>query len=523
MTILDEPELIGYQRPSIVHYPTSAVPELGNAGREVVELAALAGLELDDWQAWFIEQACALRPQKFVNPYTGLREYKWAAFEVGLTVARQNGKGSILEARELAGLFLFGERLIIHSAHQFDTSLEAFQRILFLLENTPDLEREIKRISRGHGEEGIEMMNGQRLRFRTRTKGGGRGFTGDCLILDEDMILDKRQVGALLPTLSARPNPQVWYMGSAGDQQSTQKGAVRARALRGDQPRLFYSEFSANLCTPTCLSGCEEHDKPGDPTTWAKTNPAMGIRISMEHIAAEFEAMDKETFAMERLSVGDYPSDEDGWRVISKEAWQARHDETSVLGDPFVLGVYTQPDRSMSTIVAAGLNQRGFTHIEIPGSDDLGYDHRSGIQWLLDRIPQIWKSTRPAGLVIDPSSQAGELIPELEAAIRAIPGNEQFEVWTTTSREYAQACGALKTAVEPRPDEGQPTLVHLNQRPLEKALGGAETRKLTDLWAWDAMKATTPSSPICAATLAMHGLKRLTNEPQPVAPWVYRR
>jgi hypothetical protein len=52
---------------------------------------------------------------------------KWAAFEVGLNVARQNGKGSILEARELAGLFLLGERLIIHSAHEFATSLEAFR------------------------------------------------------------------------------------------------------------------------------------------------------------------------------------------------------------------------------------------------------------------------------------------------------------------------------------------------------------------------------------------------------------
>jgi hypothetical protein len=36
----------------------------------------------------------------------GVREDgKWAAFEVGLDVSRQNGKGGILEARELAGLF----------------------------------------------------------------------------------------------------------------------------------------------------------------------------------------------------------------------------------------------------------------------------------------------------------------------------------------------------------------------------------------------------------------------------------
>ena len=55
---------------------------------------------------------------------------KWAAFETALIVPRQNGKGSILEARELAGLFLFGEQLILHSAHEFKTAQEAFRRVL---------------------------------------------------------------------------------------------------------------------------------------------------------------------------------------------------------------------------------------------------------------------------------------------------------------------------------------------------------------------------------------------------------
>ena len=35
----------------------------------------------------------------------------WAALDVGLLVPRQSGKTSLLVARELAGLFLFGERL----------------------------------------------------------------------------------------------------------------------------------------------------------------------------------------------------------------------------------------------------------------------------------------------------------------------------------------------------------------------------------------------------------------------------
>jgi hypothetical protein len=36
-----------------------------------------------------------------------------------------------------------------------------------------------RRVSRSHGSEGFLLKSGQRLRYRTRTKGGGRGFSGD--------------------------------------------------------------------------------------------------------------------------------------------------------------------------------------------------------------------------------------------------------------------------------------------------------------------------------------------------------
>ena len=60
----------------------------------------MAGLVLDPWQELVVDGAHGVR-----------EDGKWAAFEVGVNVPRQNGKGGILEARALAGLFLFGERL----------------------------------------------------------------------------------------------------------------------------------------------------------------------------------------------------------------------------------------------------------------------------------------------------------------------------------------------------------------------------------------------------------------------------
>jgi len=84
------------------------------------------------------------------------------------------------------GLFLFGERLIIHSAHQFDTSKEAFNRILMLIENAPDLDKEVARVSRSHGEEGVELLRGTTENM------------GHALMKQADFLLD----------VSTSPNPK---------------------------------------------------------------------------------------------------------------------------------------------------------------------------------------------------------------------------------------------------------------------------------------------------------------------------
>ena len=443
---------------------------------------------------------------------------KWAAFEVGLIVSRQNGKGSILEARELAGLYLLGEKLIIHSAHQFDTSKEAFGRILMLIEQTPDLEAEVARVSRSHGEEGIELKNGSRLRFRTRTKGGGRGFSCDCLILDEAMYLGSQQVGALMPTLSSRTEvtpggPQIWYTGSAGDQESTQLGRVRARAIKGDDPRLFYAEWSIDACTDYCPNDCDEHDQTDTVESYAKANPGLGIRISVEHVESERRSMDSDTFLQERLGVGDWPVEGDAWSVISEESWMRRADITSYLLDPFVLAVDTSPGLNPTTsIAAAGRNDEGSVHVEVTGYET--YDCRPGTSWVVDRVVEIWKTQHPVGVVIDKRSQAGMFIDELEAA--------GVKLIHPTTAEFAQSCGEFYTGIVPRKGN-VPNVTHINQKPLNSAVAGADTRDLADCWAWSRRTSSVDISPLVACTLATWGYKRIANEKKPSAPWAVRR
>jgi hypothetical protein len=180
--------LRGAQQPRLLHVPDY----VSSTGEEACELAEMVGLDLDPWQRLVLQHGLGERP-----------DGKWAAFEVGVEVPRQNGKGGILEARALAGLFLLGEGLIIHSAHEFATAEEALERMAMLLEGSEDLSRRVKTIKRSHGQEGVYLKNGQRLRYKTRTKGGGRGFSADCVILDEAMVIPEAMHGALMPTLSA--------------------------------------------------------------------------------------------------------------------------------------------------------------------------------------------------------------------------------------------------------------------------------------------------------------------------------
>jgi hypothetical protein len=492
-SVLDGPsdaarELIGDQRPRILSAPES----FSSRGQEAVELAAYAGLQLDPWQQFVLDQGLGLKED----------EEHWSAFEVALIVSRQNGKGAIFEARELAGLFLFGEQMIIHTAHEFKTGQEAFRRVLALVENSDDLRKRVARVRTSHGEEGIELIGGQRLRFLARSGGSGRGFSGDCVILDEAMILGDAAMGALLPTMAARPNPQLWYAGSAGiGPLSTQLAHVRRRGLEGNDPSLAFFEWSIDPHVVECPVNCTDHDDVDDPRSWAKANPGLGIRITHDYIAREKPAMGPAIFARERLGVGDYPSDSaDTWSVIGEDAWRALADSDSGASDPVAFAIDMTPERSHASICIAG-EAGPAVHVEV-------VDNRPGADWIVERAADLHQRWNPRCWVVDAGGPAGSLIPELERALGVT-------VVSPKARQYAQACGSFFDAVT------SGDLVHLDQAPLATALAGARKRDLGEAWAWSRRGVGVDISPLVAVTLARWGLTAEVEEPEEeVEPWV---
>lgn len=464
MTVLD------FVRPAVALIPKAH----SSAGQEAVDLAKMAGLHLDPWQAFVLEHSLAEKA-----------DGRWAAFEVGVNVPRQNGKGAILEARELAGLFLLGERLIVHSAHEFSTSSEHQRRVEMLIEDVPEFRRRVKAFKHSHGEESIELTGGQRLRFRTRTRSGGRGLSADCIVLDEAMILAETAIGALMPTLSARPNPQIWYTGSAVDQDVFEHGIVwskvRERGLAGEDDSLAYFEWSFDPRTegdPTPVSPDQvTADMAADEEAWQRANPSLGIRISSTHVEHERRSMDPRTFAVERLGVGDWPStDPGGASVIDIVDWRSLADPHSAALDPVVFAFDVLPDRRSSAIAAGGIREDGLVHVEV-------VEHRRGTGWLVERMQQLVAAHAPLDILCDAAGPAAALAEDVGAT-------------TVSGPDYTKACGTFFDLVA----EGK--LRHLGSNEADLAIRGAAKRPLVDAWAWSRKNSRADICPLVAMTLA---------------------
>jgi phage terminase large subunit-like protein len=455
---------VGAQRPVHSHLPVAA----GTSGRrsygvEAFELARLAGLTMDDWQTWFLTESLRFDTVG-----------RWDAFESALIVPRQNGKGALLEARQLFGLFYLEEPLQVHTAHEFKTAFEHFVRISQLVEGCPDLDRKVQRIRRGAGEQAIELKSGCRLRFLARSTGSGRGLTGDTVYLDEAFALTSPMMGALLPTLSAVPNPQIWYTSSAPRRESEVLHALRKRGRGGGSDRLFYAEW-----------GLSEDAEVDDVANWRLANPALGIRITEEFVAAELDAMRgmPEEFLRERLGV---PEDPDGeGSVVDMARWAELADPDSTIVSNHQLALDVAFDRKWASFAAAGRRADGKVHVEV-------FERRPGTDWVVERaIEAHAKSKLPVRILS--GSPAASFIPLL--AEQGVPVEE------VPPGDHARAVGQFLDAVENK------QLAHPGGMTLRSALSGAVLRvSAGDASVWARKSSKVDISSLVAATVALGGV-----------------
>lgn len=448
-------------------------------GPEVGEVAAMAGLPPDPEQ------------QLILDATFGVRGGKSAARDVGVCGPRQNLKTGSLKQMALGWLYVTEERLIVWSAHEFGTAQEAFRDMCELIESTPDLDREVQQIHRGNGDEAIELTGDRRLKFKARTKGGGRGLTGNRVVLDEAMYLKAVHMGALVPTLRAVADPQLVFAGSAGMADSHVWRAQRDRGREGGDESLAWFEWASDA-EP---GGCAEADcthRVGvegcaldDDDRLRRSNPALGRRITLETLHDDRRTMPVEEYARETLGWWDPPAEDEDAAVFTEPQWMACADVESVITGRLAFGLDVAPDGERATICVAGTRSDGLVHVE-------HVDSGPGTDWVPARVAAL---RRLGDIAIDPSGPAGALLPDLAKA-----GVESLQIKT---RELLQTCGRFYNLVEAGQDGG---LRHRDEGVLLDAVLGAKKRDVGDAWAWARKKATSDITPLYAATLALWAL-----------------
>ncbi|GAA4627289.1 hypothetical protein [Cellulomonas oligotrophica] len=410
-----------------------------------------------------------------------------AAFEVAVVCARQNLKTGFFKQAALGWLFLLDLPLIVWSAHEFDTAQEAFRDMEALIEGSDMLRRRVRKIHRGNGDEAIELLSGARLKFKARTSGGGRGLTGHRVVLDEAFALKPAHMGALLPTLSAVPDPQVLYGSSAGLLASDILRGVRDRGRAG-APSLAYLEW-CSLRRP-CLSETCAH-MPGtagcvldDIELWRHANPVHARRDPDLPVVRMLRgSLPPSEFMRECLGWWDDPVGA-GSSGIDPADWAARADPTSRRAGTIALGIAQSPDRATVSIGLAGRRADGDVHVEL-------IEHRrSSTTWVAPRVRELVDRHDVAGVLIDPMSPAAGLVPDLE--------REGIEVEVVRVGDLAAGCGRVFDGVKAE------TLHHIGgQTELNAAVGAAGVRPLQrGGWLWRQV-GEAPIEPLWAITLAL--------------------
>jgi len=267
-------------------------------------VAAVLGFGLMDWQHRVNVTGTELLP-------SGLPAYR----QVVLEVMRQQGKSVDLLALMLArGLDVPGTMI----AYSAQTRLAGRRRLLDVW--WPLIRRSALRAliepRRGYGSEAYVFANGSMLMLASGTEASDHGDTLHLGVIDEAWAQrDDTIEQALKPAMMTVPGAQLWVVSCAGNDDSHYFRAKvedgRARAEMGVTDTAAYLGWSA-----------PDDADPGDPGTWRGCMPALGITVSEETVAADFETMDLAEFR--RAYLCQWPEvARPGWAAIGRDAWDA--------------------------------------------------------------------------------------------------------------------------------------------------------------------------------------------------------
>jgi hypothetical protein len=462
------PDLV---QPAYINVPDEYDPER-TLGPHFAALATLAGFPPDPEQRLLLDVSCALdkRGQPLI-------------FRTVVVAPRQNLKTGFAKMRALGKQFILQRPLTMWSAHEFDTARRALIDLEGLIEGCDDLKRKVALTSRGkvatHGAvpeiKLLPKYGGATLAFKTRTAGGGRGLTSDDLTVDEAFAAQADQMGAVLPTMLARPASQVDFLSSACRPESGYLWGLVQDGRNGvNDGRTFYIEW----CLPPPAEVCDRGDECahartdrgcalGKPEVIVLGHPAITRgRITLQKFADLRGTMPNGQEAGRELG-GWHDEPDDDLISIVPEEWEALEDADSRPVRVAAFGVAVSLDRAFSAVGVAGPRGDGRIHVELIPAEQGGTEFlRRGTAGLIDRCVGLNRDQGPAVFVIDGGDEADALAEDMR--------NAGLNVRTMKLSEVAAASSGLAEAVRNKtvsPHGPRPELVDAIRGTKKKNLG----------------------------------------------------
>lgn len=408
-----------------------------------------------------------------VDPKTGIPIYR----DLILTMPRQQGKTTTVLIKKIHRAIGFNSpQNIRFTAQSKDDARVKWLEHVAILEQSPLKRAFTKRVT--NGSEQLRWLNGSMEYLKSGREKAGHSLTLDLGIISEAWSqFDNRLATAMRPAMITRPSAQLFIESAAGTAQSLYLNELvkinreRLEAEPDGPSRVAYFDWSGT-----------ENDDPGDPRVWQRIMPALGHTIQLADIQHEWDVhTDLAAFIRSYLNLTDYGA-VNVVGAIDWDAWTGTEDATSEIVDIPFIGLDVTPDRTWSSIGAAGLNAAGRSHIQM-------VKHDRGTAWVVDYLRDNLSRDGITQVALAARSAASTMQEALERA--------GIDVLLLDGADVAAACGSIFDDIQ------DDNIAHLPQEQgaLDAAVAGAQWTT-GDRRVFSRAKSGPDISPLYAVTVA---------------------
>lgn len=344
------------------------------------------------WQKWFLIHALELHPSEVDERGEPTFRFRKVIFLVG----RQNGKSTVMQALTLWRMFVDRCSLVIGTAQDLEVAESLWRESVEMAEDVEELKAEIAKVEKGAGRKLLILRTGEQYKVKAATRRGGRGLSGELVLLDE---LREHQSwdawAAVTKTTNAKARAQIYGISNAGDATSIVLRYLRKMAHQelGDPDGLNVDVAPEDLLgddddvDDSALGIFEWSAKPGssiqDRDAWAQANPSLGFRVRESTLASDAKTDPEWVFRTEVLCQWSEGSLEGPFPPGAWEAGQfAGGPHPPQIVGKVKAAVDVSNDRSTTFVAFAGRDQDGRAQVEVVA-------RRAGTDWV-----QAWLEER---------------------------------------------------------------------------------------------------------------------------------